>query len=97
MGGALPNLLIAGVPKGGTSSLFRYLAQHPDICPASVKEIAFFNPLRREGGTLPSLDTYRKHFAHCEGEEYAMEATPSYCYGAKRMIEAISRPSAVLV
>ncbi len=91
MGGALPNLLIAGVPKGGTSSLFRYLAQHPDICPASVKEIAFFNPLRREGGTLPSLDTYRKHFAHCEGEEYAMEATPSYCYGGPRMIEAIKQ------
>ncbi len=50
-----------------------------------------------DGGPLPSLGSYRKHFAHCEAEKYAMEATPSYCYGAKRMIEAISRPSAVLV
>jgi len=91
MGGALPNLLIAGVPKGGTSSLFRYLAQHPDICPAAVKEIAYFNPLRREGAVLPSLESYKAHFAHCEGEKYAMEATPSYCYGGGRMIEGIKQ------
>ena len=27
----LPNLIIAGVPKAGTSSLFRWLASHPEV------------------------------------------------------------------
>ncbi|MFN2489097.1 MAG: sulfotransferase [Actinomycetota bacterium] len=87
--GRLPNLLIAGAPKAGTTSLFGYLAQHPDICPASDKEIRYFKPLRDEDGSLPSLDTYTKYFEHCRGERYAMEATPSYCYGGTRMLKAI--------
>jgi hypothetical protein len=58
--GTLPNLLLAGVPKAGTTSLFRYLEQHPDICSSSDKEIGYFNPLRH-GGTLGPLDTFREH------------------------------------
>ncbi len=34
----LPNLIIAGVGKAATTSLFAYLSAHPDICPARVKE-----------------------------------------------------------
>jgi len=26
-----PNLFVAGVPKAGTTSLFHYLALHPDV------------------------------------------------------------------
>jgi hypothetical protein len=83
--GRLPNLLIAGVPKSGTTSLFAYLVQHPDICGADVKEVGFFNawdPRGRARTTRPTPDSYRAHFAHCTGERYAMEATPSYCYGS---------------
>ncbi|MGC4029081.1 MAG: sulfotransferase [Steroidobacteraceae bacterium] len=35
-------LIILGAMKCGTSSLFRYLAQHPAICAASDKESGFF-------------------------------------------------------
>ena len=28
----LPHIVIAGAPKSGTSSLHRWLADHPDIC-----------------------------------------------------------------
>ncbi|MBA3350049.1 MAG: sulfotransferase domain-containing protein [Actinobacteria bacterium] len=97
----LPNLLIAGVPKGGTTSLFRYLEQHPEICPASVKEIGYFSPLRSEGGVLPSTDSYSQHFDHCDKERYAMEATPAYSYGGVRMIQGIKtvldRPRILIV
>ncbi|MBA2274793.1 MAG: sulfotransferase domain-containing protein [Actinobacteria bacterium] len=97
----LPNLLIAGVPKGGTTSLFRYLEQHPDICPADVKEIGFFSSLRREGASLPSTESYRQHFAHWNGERYSMEATPAYCYGGLRMLRGIKavldRPRIMIV
>ncbi len=38
----LPNLLIIGANKAGTSSLHAYLAQHPDIFMSSPKEPMFF-------------------------------------------------------
>lgn len=39
---ALPNLVIAGAPKCGTSSIFRWLADHPDAEGSSVKETRYF-------------------------------------------------------
>lgn len=87
--GDVANLLIAGVPKAGTTSLFWYLAQHPDICPADEKELRYFKPLLTEGGHLADLSTYRKHFTHCDGQRYRLEATPSYCYGGARVLDAI--------
>jgi hypothetical protein len=84
----LPNLLIAGVPKAGTTSLFNYLAQHPEICPSDVKEIRYFEPLRF-GEALPPIETYAAHFRHWQGESYALEATPTYFYGGRRIAAAI--------
>jgi hypothetical protein len=89
--GRLPNLLVAGVPKAGTGSLFAYLAQHPDICASDEKEVGyfnFFNPQRKQG-TPPPLDEYRRHFAHSHGERYAFEATPTYSYGGRPVIDAV--------
>ncbi|UWQ23195.1 sulfotransferase [Jannaschia sp. W003] len=37
-----PVLFLAGVPKAGTSSLFAWLAQHPEVTPARCKETRFF-------------------------------------------------------
>lgn len=39
---ALPDFLILGTARGGTTSLFNYLAGHPDVV-ADVKEIHFFD------------------------------------------------------
>jgi sulfotransferase family protein len=85
LSGVLPNLLVAGVPKAGTGSLFAYFGQHPDICPSAVKEVGYFTPLRRADGTLASVESYRQNFEHWAGERYAMEATPNYCYGGERL------------
>jgi hypothetical protein len=97
----LPNLLIAGVPKAGTSSLFSYLAQHPQICPASVKEPGYFSTLIPPDGVLPPIETYRRIFVDCSSEAYVMEATPSYCYGGQRLLQAIEdvlgRPRVLLL
>jgi Sulfotransferase family len=84
----LPNLVIAGVPKAGTTSLFDYLAQHPDVCPSDVKETRFFDPLRF-GEALPAVETYAAHFRHWRDERYALEATPTYFYGGRRAASAI--------
>jgi hypothetical protein len=53
----LPNFLIIGVQKCGTTSLYRYLTQHPDIESACKKEIKYFD-LRPH----KSLNWYRAHF-----------------------------------
>ena len=47
------DVIIAGVNKAGTTSLFVSLSTHPDIAPSSVKETRFFLPARY-GSTLPS-------------------------------------------
>ncbi|MBI4503413.1 MAG: sulfotransferase [Gemmatimonadetes bacterium] len=39
---ATPDFFIAGVPKAGTTSLYRYLSQHPQIYMSPVKEPTFF-------------------------------------------------------
>jgi hypothetical protein len=38
----LPNFFLAGVPKAGTTSLYHYLAQHPQIYMSPIKEPCFF-------------------------------------------------------
>jgi hypothetical protein len=90
MGGPerLPNLIIAGVSKGGTTSLFRYLAQHPDICPSRIKELRYFEPLRY-GEPMAPIESYARHFEHCTGQRYRMEATPSYFGGGRPVATAI--------
>lgn len=77
-------LIIAGVPKAGTTSLFRYLSDHPDICGSNLKETCFFlDPgyprkirLRYEDG----LEKYESYFNHCENQKIRLEATPVYLY-----------------
>ena len=38
----MPNFLIIGAPKAGTSSIYAYLKQHPDVYMSPVKEPHFF-------------------------------------------------------
>ena len=77
----LPNLIIAGAPKSGTSSFFSYLSQHPDICPATKKELHYFTPIT-SGKEQGSIDDYARFFTHCSpSAAYRMEASPGYMYG----------------
>ncbi|MEI2779556.1 MAG: sulfotransferase [Tetrasphaera sp.] len=89
-GGRLPNLVIAGVTKAGTTSLFRYLAQHPDIQPADEKEVRHFLPLRYDE-PIGTLAEYAAHFAGWSGQQYSMEASPGYFYGGTRIAAPMAR------
>jgi hypothetical protein len=88
--GRLPNLVIAGVSKAGTTSLFHYLGQHPDIGTADVKELRYFTPLRY-GQSLGPVADYAAHFAGCADRAYALEATPGYFYGGAALAEGLDR------
>ncbi len=39
----LPNFIIIGAMKSGTTSLYKYMSEHPCILPASYDEIGFFD------------------------------------------------------
>jgi len=80
--GRLPNLVVIGVSKAGTTSLFEYLGRHPDIGLSDVKELRYFTPIRY-GQPLEPLPTYARHFEHCLQQRYAVEATPGYFYGGR--------------
>ena len=51
----IPNFFIAGAPKAGTTSLYHYLAQHPDIFMSPVKEPTFFALEMRPENFVPEL------------------------------------------
>lgn len=69
----LPNLVVIGGRKCGTTSLYYYLRQHPQIFMSSVKELWFFNGRNWDRG----VDWYESHF---EGATAPVrgEATPAY-------------------
>jgi hypothetical protein len=79
----LPDFLIIGAQKSGTSSLYRYLAQHPQIRASVPKEVHFF-----DGGTPAGDDAYargeawyRSHFplvSELAPGQKVFEATPIY-------------------
>lgn len=84
----LPNLVIIGVSKAGTTSLFNYLGQHPDIGTSDVKELRYFTPLRY-GKALEPIETYAAHFSACAHDKIAVEATPGYFYGGRPLARGL--------
>jgi hypothetical protein len=57
--GRLPDFVVIGAMKAGTTSLYHYLAGHPDIFMASVKELDFFV---ESGNWRRGLDWYMRRF-----------------------------------
>lgn len=77
-------LIIGGVTKAGTTSLFNYLADHPEICPAEFKETRFFlnksYPLKKLKPGDYTINTYEKLYHSCHNENIRLEATPDYLF-----------------
>ncbi|MEX2558082.1 MAG: sulfotransferase domain-containing protein [Actinomycetota bacterium] len=79
----LPDFLIVGTQKGGTTSLFTWLTRHPNVGQPVTKEIEFFDQQHTNG-----VAWYRAHFPtklerarrrqRGEGPLLTGEATPSY-------------------
>lgn len=72
----LPNFLVIGAMKSGTTSLYHYLRHHPQVFMPDTKEVNFFNPMRnwRRG-----VEWYEQQFEGAEGDAVAVgEASTSY-------------------
>jgi hypothetical protein len=84
----LPNLIIAGAPKCGTTSFFEYLSLHPEVCASSKKETYYLMdesyPLfKKEHNYLTDgLSGYQEYFSNFDIDKQSviMEATPDYLY-----------------
>jgi len=73
----IPNFFIVGAPKCGTTSLWYYLKQHPDIFMCDPKEPHFFGrDLKYESaGAIRELDRYLGLFREAENESRIGEAS----------------------
>jgi len=79
-------LIIGGTTKAATTSVFYYLADHPQVCAAFRKETRFFldqdyiNPslYRYEDG----LEKYETFFLNTSSAKLLIEATPEYLYSS---------------
>lgn len=81
----LPNLIIAGVPKAATTSLYAYFSKHPDIFVPKKKEINYFRPLRFNN-QLKDISNYQKHYLEWVNQKYKLDASPHYIYGGQLII-----------
>ncbi len=90
-----PDLIIIGVKRGGTTSLFRDLERHPGMCPLvpsaerlplreNMKGVHYF-----DGDMGRSMRWYRSHFpttitlqrrARAVGRSFTVEASPYYFF-----------------
>jgi hypothetical protein len=74
----LVTFLIAGVQKGGTTALYDYLADYPDVALSRVKEVHFFDD-EAVDWRRPDYGAYHAHFDPPAGRPCG-EATPIYLY-----------------
>ena len=90
----LPDYIIIGAAKAGTTSLYNYLCLHPDVLPAYKKEVHYFDYNYNKG-----QQWYRSHFPLKKQLEPAGgarvitgEATPYYMFHPlvpKRLAEVL--------
>lgn len=71
--GALPNLIVIGAQKCGTSTLHYYMALHPEISASTPKELDFFI---EERNWQQGPDWYASHFD--AAAPVRLESSPNY-------------------
>ena len=89
----MPNFLIIGAEKSGTTALWHYLNQHPQIYMSPVKEPQFFayenqdinfrgpGPLSKSSLPVTQLSQYEALFSNaCNQFKAVGEVSPSYLY-----------------
>jgi hypothetical protein len=96
----LPNFLLIGAAKSGTTALYTSIKQHPDVFMSTPKELRYFS----YSGPYPenldeeyihrgvtTLEEYKQHFKDVKDEKVIGEASPMYLYtpGTAERIKAV--------
>lgn len=89
----MPNFLIIGTAKAGTTALYQHLKQHPQIYMSPVKEPAFFatedeklnvcSPSGKSSYLFSSIEAYQELFRGASNEKAIGEASTVYLYSSK--------------
>lgn len=87
----MPNFLIVGAAKAGTSALHSLLNKHPEVYMSPVKEPRFFayegkalDPrIRMHRTTIVDIESYRALFDGVSTEKAIGESSPSYLHSGK--------------
>ena len=98
----LPNFLIVGAAKSGTTSLYYYLKEHPEICISkNIKETFFFTgkdfkDVNKESCNygryaVTSLERYKLLFNHCANKKVRGEVCVAYLFFYKESIQNIKK------
>src|SRR5215210_1250841 len=85
----MPNFLIIGAEKSGTTALYHYLKQHPQVYMSPVKEPGFFSyeegqkpisagPARFTSERITDIEAYQRLFRGISDEKAVGEETPAY-------------------
>ena len=83
----LPTFLIVGVQKAGTTSIYNYLQEHPQVFMSRIKETNFleqdwesFPPEKQNKNGIITLEDYAALFADVTDEIAIGEASPNYLF-----------------
>lgn len=76
----LPNFIILGAQKSGTTSLHHALDNHSEVYVSNPKEISFFN---KDENYALGIEWYASFFNKWKNEKVAGESTPSYLWDEK--------------
>lgn len=106
----LPNFLIIGAAKSGTTALYHYLRQHPEVYMCPQKETNFFaygeQKIRFAGPRdandsdfiITTLESYKDQFKAASNETAVGEASPWYLYSTNAAANIERRlPNAKLI
>ncbi len=85
----LPNFLIIGAAKSGTTAIYAYIKQHPEIFMSTPKELRYFSysgPYLENLSEdhihrgVTTLEEYQGHFSDVKSQKIIGEASPMYLY-----------------
>lgn len=96
----LPNFLIIGAAKSGTTAIYTYIKQHPQIFMSPRKELRFFSQITAPNPDVPpeyvhqgvaTLAEYESYFEGVTSEIAIGESSPMYLYtpGTAERIQAV--------
>ncbi len=102
MGDCLPNFIIVGAAKSGTTSLYQYLKQHPDVYLPVIKECKFFSDMKTNykgpgdevdlnNQIIKEFTAYRSLFSGVDNEIAVGDVSPDYLYYYVQSIRNINR------
>lgn len=95
----IPNFFIVGAPKCGTTALYTYLRQHPDIFMPDLKELNFFCTDLGVPSVAADEHEYLSLFVSPRNEERVGEASVWYLYSpqAAAAIKAFNSDSRIII